>query len=210
MFPSRFDRSRRGCSSSLVARMSQARSSLSTRISSYLTRLRHIPTTHRRKKKDTVVVQTSLSTGTFMSITHPRRADRGVIAPFLSSLIHLPSTVFQLPYEIFQEIFYYLPVLPWTEVYCRYLHDDRGHQPLPWEFWIRTKTLLALGATCRLMRQATLADAWVDYSMCRVWYNTPQIETKFVSRCEILLENPHLVTYVRYSTFICVPVISRY
>jgi len=33
--------------------------------------------------------------------------------------------------------------------------------------------------------------------MCRVRYDVPQIEAKFLSRCEILLENSHLASYVR-------------
>ena len=81
-------------------------------------------------------------------------------------------------------------------MYCRYLYGGRGYQPLPQAFWERTRTLLALSATCRLMRQVALADTWRAYGMCGGGI-VPQVEAKFLSRCETLLGNPHLVAYVR-------------
>lgn len=84
-------------------------------------------------------------------------------------------------------------------MYCRYLHANRRHRPLTEEFWTRTRALLALGATCRTVRKVVLAGAWKHYAICRVKYEI-MAETKLLSRCGILLENPHLAVFVRYNS----------
>jgi len=184
-----------------VSRMLRLSVSFSMRLTSYLARPRYTSTTRRRKKKGVVDVQTSLSTGIFTSgIPCPQRTDRGIIV--LLSHPSCPSgasTVFQLPYEIFQQIVLNITVLPWTKVYCRYLPNKRWYLPMPRRLWERTRALLALSATCRLMRQAVLMEAWESYPMCRVGYD-PQTKTKLLSRCKLLLENPRLASYMRCST----------
>jgi len=108
--------------------------------------------------------------------------------------------VFQLPYEIFQEIFLYLSALPWVEVYYRHLSEDAWSRPASQMFWDRARTLLALSTTCRTMRQVVLTEAWRVYVVC-----SPKAPARFnlrvtmvLSQYEILLGNPRLAACVRY------------
>jgi len=107
------------------------------------------------------------------------------------------STVFKIPYEIFQEIILNLPVCPWSDMYFRHLRYNSLSLPMPRPFWERARTLLALGATCKAMRQAVLMEAWRDYAVYGV-RDGPQIRVELLPGCEILLKNFHLAAYVRY------------
>ena len=107
------------------------------------------------------------------------------------------STVFRLPHDLFREILLSLPVLPWTEVHFRYLHGDRWYRPIPEIFWERARTLLAFSATCRVIRQIALMEAWKYYV---VWRWDPRLDRtgiRLLSRCEMLLGNTHLAAHVR-------------
>ena len=65
-------------------------------------------------------------------------------------------------------------------------------------FLERARTLLALSATCRAMRQMVLMEAWKDYLMRRITpRNNRQMWTKWLSECGVLLRNPHLAAHVR-------------
>jgi len=121
----------------------------------------------------------------------------------------LTPTVFQLPYEIFEEILLNFPVVPWTEVYHRHFCaiEDVWFHPASNAFWERTRVLLALSATCRAMRQTFLVEAWKVYVACspRLW--SPLRPVKFeplsgvlLSRYRVLLGNPRLAANVRYSS----------
>lgn len=112
------------------------------------------------------------------------------------------STVFQLPYEILQEIFLYLPAFPGMEVYYRHLSEDGWSRPASKMFWERARTLLALSTTCKTMRQVVLMEAWRVYVVC-----SPKAPARLnlrvamvLSQYEILLRNPCLAACVRYSS----------
>ena len=107
------------------------------------------------------------------------------------------STVFRLPHDLFREILLSFPVLPWTEVHFRYLHGDRWYRPIPETFWERARTLLALSATCRVIRQIALMEAWKYYVVWRWDPRLDQTGIRLSSRCEMLLGNPHLATHLR-------------
>lgn len=71
-------------------------------------------------------------------------------------------------------------------------------RPEPEIFLERARTLLALSATCKRMRQMVLVEAWKDYLMRRMALrNRRRIWTKMLSECGVLLKNPHLAAYVR-------------
>jgi len=111
---------------------------------------------------------------------------------------------------VFQEILLNFPVLPWTEVYRRHLCTigDMWFQPASKAFWERTRALLALGATCKTMRQVVIVEAWKVYVVCspraglRVDWSWPEA---LLSRYEILLKNPHLAANVRYGSLFVYP-----
>ena len=158
-----------------------------------------------------MAVQTSLSMDIFVSVSHQRRTG------WPRYIVPLSSTVFQVPYEIFQEIFLHLPVLPWTDsVYRRHLcgHEDVWSQPASKTFWVRTRTLLALGATCRMMQQMVLVEAWKVYVV-----NIPRADPEVIvsklheallSRYRHLLRDPHLAAIVRYIYSVHVSGTSRH
>lgn len=108
-------------------------------------------------------------------------------------------TVLRLPYEVFEEIFLNFPVLPLVEVYHRHLVGNTRFPLASEMFWERARTLLALSATCRMIRHMVLAEAWKDHVLRR----SPGVRFKHragvapVSQCEILLGNPHLASSVR-------------
>ena len=132
------------------------------------------------------------------------------LADLVTRLAPFPPIVFQLPYEIFQEIFLHLPVLPWTEMYHRHLCglEDVWSQPASKLFWERTRTLLALGATCRVLRQVVLVEAWKVYVVCPPRL-VPQPHKVLLSRYKLLLRGPHLAANVRYDCTVHVSGISR-
>lgn len=171
-------------------------------LTSYLTLpFRRTPTHLRRDRA--AVVQTSPSAESFHSLPTTNRLTLST----LLSLSRIPGTlaVLRLPYEAFEEIFSYLPVLPWAEVYHRHL-NEYTRPPLASEiFWERAKTLLALSATCRTIRQMVLMEAWKNYVVrlnpgFKRWAGVAP-----VSQCEILLGNSHLASYVRSVLHLCIP-----
>jgi len=89
--PNRSDRSRRLAKRvPFVAwQMSRPRVSFSAGLTSYLARLQHISTSRRRKKKDTVIVQTNLSTGILGSILRHGELTRDYCIVFSSFGMHL-------------------------------------------------------------------------------------------------------------------------
>ena len=117
-------------------------------------------------------------------------------APSYPSRVPKTPTIFRLPYDIFQEIFLNLPTFPRTEVYRRSLCGEQWSRPNSELFWERPKTLLALSATCRAMREIVLMESWKHYVLRLpvVWLGPQFVE---LSQCEILLGNPHLAYYVR-------------
>ena len=137
----------------------------------------------------------------YLSLRSPseRRTYRGftLSSSRSPSFISGTSTVFRLPHELFREILLSLPVLPWTEVHFRYLHGDRWYRPIPEIFWERARTLLALSATCRVIRQMALTEAWKYYVVWRWDPRLDQTGIRLLSRCEMLLGNPHLAAHVR-------------
>jgi len=168
---------------------------LSTRLTSYLTQPFRRAFTRTRGKRS-VVTQTSPSTDTLHSFS-----------------IHggLTPTVFQLPYEIFEEVLLNFPILPWTEVYHRHFCaiEDVWFHPASNAFWERTRALLALSATCRAMRQMFLMEAWNVYVACSPRKRSPRRPVRYkprsdvlLSRYRILLGNPRLAANVRYSSLV--------
>ena len=173
-------------------------------ISIYSAQFRPTFMTRRGKKKHVVAVQTSPSTpisiSTIHSELHRRRTDCDIIAPSShpSRVFGCLYTVLWLSYEIFQEIFSNLTFLRWTEVYYRCQQDDVWSQSIPAIYWERARTLLALSASCKAMRQMVLMEAWENYIMCRMsWSVGYRTGAKFLSQCGVLLENPNLAAYVR-------------
>jgi len=178
--------------------------SFSTHLTSHLVRFWRTSTILLKRRRG-AAAQTSPSANSFISVPH--------LLGELTDIITLASypprvspTVFQLPYEIFQEIFSYLPALPWTEMYHRHLSEDEWSRPASRMFWERAKTLLALSTTCRTMRHMVLMEAWKVYVMC-----SPKAPVRFrlrvvvvLSQYRVLLGNSHLAACVRYSSlYLC-------
>jgi len=74
--------------------------------------------------------------------------------------------------------------------------EDVWSQPASKFSWERTRTLLALSATCRLTRQVVLPEAWEVYSVCPLRF-VPRLHGVLLSRCRLLLRDPHFVANVR-------------
>ena len=80
-------------------------------------------------------------------------------------------------------------------------------QPASKMFWERTRTLLALSATCITMRQMVLTEAWKVYVVCsprrQCWFE-PRLHWSEVllRRYRVLLASPHLAANVRYSSLL--------
>ena len=83
-------------------------------------------------------------------------------------------------------------------MYYRCQQDDVWSQSIPAIYWERARTLLALSASCKAMRQMVLMEAWENYIMCRMsWSVGYRTGAKFLSQCGVLLDNPNLAAYVR-------------
>lgn len=118
--------------------------------------------------------------------------------PSHPSRVSCIPTVFRLPYEPFQEIL--SNIFPWPTAYCQIVYTT-WYRPEAEMFLERARTLLALSVTCRAMRQMVLTEAWKGYFMRRMRLkNNHKIWTKLRSECGVLLRNPHLAAYVRYSS----------
>jgi len=93
-------------------------------------------------------------------------------------------------------------------------HEDVWSQLTSKTFWERTRTLLALGATCRMMQQTVLVEAWKVY-VVRIPRTGPQARVSqfhgvLLSRYRLLLRDPHLAAIVRYNYSVHVSGISRH
>jgi len=83
----------------------------------------------------------------------------------------------------------------------QYQYHNTWTRPIPEIFWERVRTLLALSATCRAMRQVVLMMAWENLIMCRMNQKLAQwIMGGLLARCRILLGYPHLAPHVRYDS----------
>jgi len=86
-------------------------------------------------------------------------------------------------------------------VYHRIVQETTWPRPGPEMFLERARTLLALSATCRLMRQLVLAEGWNNYFMRRMSLKDEyQIWVKLLFECGVLFGKPHLAAYVRYGS----------
>jgi len=82
--------------------------------------------------------------------------------------------------------------------------EDVWFHPTSDTFWERTRALLALSATCQVMRQMFLMEAWEVYVVCIPEGGLdPRWAAMFESRSEfryrVLLGKPRLAANVRYS-----------
>jgi len=171
------------------------KSRFSTHLTSYLVQFRPTSTIRRKKRKKVVVVQTSPSTDIFLLIRH-RELTEAAAPPSHSSRAPDTPTVFRLPCELFQEILSY--ILLWPTAYYRMVYHMTWPPPNPGVFLEQARTMLALSATCRAMRQVVLIEAWKEYRMGRVTpMNKRRSRTRSLSECGILLRNPHLAAHVR-------------
>jgi len=138
----------------------------------------------------------------YFSAHSPPRTDCGTVAPlFHPSYVPDTPAVFRLPYEAFQEILSHLPILPRVTIYHRLVHETMWPRPGPEIFLERARTLLALSATCRLMRQLVLAEGWNNYFMRRMNLRDEyQIWVKLLFECGVLFGKPHLAAHVRYGS----------
>jgi len=84
-------------------------------------------------------------------------------------------------------------------MYHRYLCavEDVWFQPASEMFWERTRTLLALSATCTVMREVAVAEAWKVYVMCIPSGYKGWAYGVLACQYETVLDNPHLAANVR-------------
>lgn len=112
-------------------------------------------------------------------------------------------SVFQLPDELFLEVFTHFPVLKWSDLYYRYNHA--WYTPIPDVYGERIQALVALSATCRAMRYRFLPEVWERSITClRRWRRSEQIPSRLYLQCQTLLNNRSLASYVKLvSLFQC-------